>query len=112
MLKKTLIIRPAEGLSPRVAARVVRHAQSCACRLECVTPSGQISMKSLMAVLSLGLGCGNAITIVADGEDEAAAMDAMEALQMKEKSDLWNFDWYRRWTRFTMAKRRRALSAC
>ena len=77
MLKKTLIIRPAEGLSPRVAARVVRHAQSCACRLE-------ISMKSLMAVLSLGLGCGNAITIVADGEDEAAAMDAMEALLTDE----------------------------
>ena len=76
MLKKTLIIRPAEGLSPRVAAR--------ACRLECVTPSGQISMKSLMAVLSLGLGCGNAITIVADGEDEAAAMDAMEALLTDE----------------------------
>ena len=27
MLKKTLIIRPAEGLSPRVAARVVGAAQ-------------------------------------------------------------------------------------
>lgn len=37
-----------------------------------------------MAVLSLGLGCGNAITIVADGEDEAAAMDAMEALLTDE----------------------------
>ena len=84
MLKKTIVIRQEEGLSPRVAARLVRHAQSCACRLECAAPGGQISMKSLMAVLSLGLGCGNAITIVADGEDEAAAMDAMEALLTDE----------------------------
>ena len=84
MLKKTLIIRPAEGLSPRVAARVVGHAQSWACRPGIGTPRRHNSMKSLMAVLSLGLGCGNAITIVADGEDEAAAMDAMEALLTDE----------------------------
>ena len=30
MLKKTLIIRPAEGLSPRVAARVVGPPPTCA----------------------------------------------------------------------------------
>lgn len=84
MLKKTIVIRQEEGLSPRVAARLVRHAQSCACRLECAAPGGQISMKSLMGVLSLGLGCGESITLIADGEDEAAAMETMEALLTEE----------------------------
>lgn len=84
MIRRTIEIRQAEGLTPRVAARIVRYAQECACQIECVAENGRISMKSLMAVLSLGLGHGASITIETNGEDEAAAMNTLAALLAEE----------------------------
>ena len=85
MIKRTIAVLVPGGLTSRVAARVVRHAQDYVCKIECERENGRTSMKSLMAVLSLGLGHGEQLTIITDGEDEGVAMDKLEALLSGEE---------------------------
>ena len=48
----------------------------------------RVNAKSLLGVLSLGIVKGMEITLVADGPDEEAAVDALSSLVDNELDDL------------------------
>lgn len=62
------------GLHARPAAHWVETARACPARIQ-VRHGGQIAdAKNLIALLQLGLRCGDEVTISAEGDDEAAAL--------------------------------------
>lgn len=62
------------GLHARPAAHWVEVAKTCPARIQ-VRHDGQVAdAKNLIALLQLGLRCGDAVTISAEGDDEAGAL--------------------------------------
>lgn len=80
MLERELTVSNRLGLHARAAARVVNLLsgfQSHA-TLECRGRS--VNAKSIMGVMLLAAGQGTPVTVRTDGEDEAAAMEAVVSL--------------------------------
>ena len=72
----------ASGLHARPAALFVRAAGAQRARIQVTNitrGTGPADAKSLLSVLGLGVSNGHRITIVADGEDEEAAIDALRS---------------------------------
>ncbi|MGY2046872.1 phosphoenolpyruvate--protein phosphotransferase [Methylobacterium sp. JK268] len=62
------------GLHARPAARWVEVARSCPARIQ-VRHGGQVAdARNLIGLLQLGLRCGDAVVISAEGEDEAGSL--------------------------------------
>ena len=62
------------GLHARPASHWVEIARSCPARIQ-VRHDGEVAdAKNLIALLQLGLRCGDEVTISAEGDDEAAAL--------------------------------------
>ncbi len=82
MLDRGVRISNALGLHARAAAQLVRLANtfSSSIRLQREDNGTSANAKSILSVLHLAAGCNVALSIVADGEDEAAAIDAIEKL--------------------------------
>jgi phosphocarrier protein HPr len=68
------------GLHARAAARFVHVASRFACGIRVGRGARQIDGKSIMGLLLLSASQGTAITISADGTDEAEAMAELCAL--------------------------------
>ena len=47
--------------------------------------NARVNAKSIMGMMTLGMGSGEEITVSADGADESAAMDEIEKYLMGEK---------------------------
>lgn len=77
---RTVTIVNALGLHARAAARFVRTASRYAADIRVIRGHLELNGKSIMGLLLLGAVEGAEITIVAEGEDEAAAIDALAAL--------------------------------
>lgn len=65
------------GLHARAAARFVHAANAFASRVRVVRDGREMDGKSIMGLLLLAASRGSVITIVADGPDEQAAIDAL-----------------------------------
>lgn len=65
------------GLHARAAARFVHAANGFASRVRVVRAGKEMDGKSIMGLLLLAASRGSVITIVADGPDEQAAIDAL-----------------------------------
>lgn len=80
MIQKELVIRNKLGLHARAAAKLV----NCAGRFDCEIQVGKDSMtvngKSIIGVLLLAAPLGSRILVIADGPDEAQAVEAVAAL--------------------------------
>jgi phosphotransferase system HPr (HPr) family protein len=72
------VIDPA-GLHARPAARFVQVASRFVSRITIRVGDREADVKSLIAVLGLTIRPGTEITIQAEGEDEAAALAALNA---------------------------------
>lgn len=80
MKSVTVTLTNEEGLHARPAMEFVERAQSFASTIRIGKDGADFSAKSIVGVLSLG-GCkGDAIEIRADGPDEDAALQALQAL--------------------------------
>ena len=81
--KKTVVINPT-GLHARPAGAFVRAAKEYKSRItiaNLLTPEEDtVNAKSIIGVLSLGMGKGTEVEITAEGKDEQAAVDALIAL--------------------------------
>ena len=81
--KKTVVINPT-GLHARPAGAFVRVAKEYKSRITIAnlfTPEeDSVNAKSIIGVLSLGMGKGTEVEITAEGKDEQAAVDALIAL--------------------------------
>lgn len=66
------------GLHARPAARFVKAAGGCGCDVRIGRPEEQdVDAKSILAVLSLGVGCGEEVVVSTEGSAATAALDML-----------------------------------
>ena len=80
MIRRELAIRNRLGLHARAAARFVHTASRFRSRVTAGRDGRVMDGKSILGILLLAASQGTAIEVTAEGEDEAQAMDALEAL--------------------------------
>jgi phosphocarrier protein len=80
LIKRNITIINKLGLHARAAAKFVTCASQYNSDIQISRNSQQVNGKSIMGVMMLAANKGSEMTITADGEDEAAAIAALEAL--------------------------------
>jgi phosphocarrier protein HPr len=68
------------GLHARAAAKLVHTAGAYRSRISLLKDGEEVDAKSILGVLLLAASQGTRVRIRAEGEDEAAAMQAVKAL--------------------------------
>ena len=80
-MERTVTVIPETGLHARPAAAFVDTANEYGGKIT-VAPVGSdddpVDARSMLAVTSLGVDSGDDVTIYADGDDAAEALDALE----------------------------------
>ena len=77
MISRSVTIRNSVGLHARPATFFVQKANSFKSSIWVEKEDCRVNAKSLLGVLSLGITKGTAITLIADGADEGAAVDGL-----------------------------------
>ncbi|MGY3749884.1 phosphocarrier protein HPr [Vagococcus acidifermentans] len=72
------------GIHARPATLLVQTASKFSSDINLEYKGKSVNLKSIMGVMSLGVGQGADVTISADGADEAEAMAAIEETMKKE----------------------------
>ena len=80
MLQKELTIVNKLGLHARPAAMFVKTCSRFKAEVTVEKDDEQVNGKSIMGLMMLAAGCGAKITVSAEGKDEAAVMEKLEAL--------------------------------
>lgn len=80
MVSKEIVVQNQVGLHARPATFFIQKATEFKSSIWVTKDDRRINAKSLLGVLSLGVTRGTAITVTAEGLDEQAAVDALEAL--------------------------------
>ena len=82
MIRKTLRIKSELGLHARAAAKLVKLTSQFESdiRLSRLNVEEQVDAKSILGILLLAAAKGTEIQVMTDGEDEDAAMEAVEQL--------------------------------
>ena len=86
MIEKSITIQLSGGLEARPIAMLVQVASQHESSVYIETGDKKVNAKSIMGMMSLALGSGEAVKVIADGSDENAAMkDIEEYLSGKRK---------------------------
>jgi phosphocarrier protein len=80
MTRKELLIVNKLGLHARAASHLVKTACDFKSRITVEKSGASVNAKSIMGLMLLAAAKGHTVTVTADGEDEAAALAAVEAL--------------------------------
>ncbi len=80
MITKEIIIQNTVGLHARPATFFIQKANSFKSSIWIEKNERRANAKSLLGVLSLGIIKGDSIKILADGEDDANAVDGLVKL--------------------------------
>ena len=80
MISRNVTVKNSVGLHARPATFFIQKANSFKCSIWVEKEDCRVNAKSLLGVLSLGISNGTNITIIADGQDEQLAADALAAL--------------------------------
>jgi len=80
MISRTVTVNNNYGLHARPATFFIQKANSYKSSIWVDKDERRVNAKSLLGVLSLGIEKGMEITLIADGEDEAAALDGLASL--------------------------------
>ncbi|MBV0933064.1 HPr family phosphocarrier protein [Marinobacterium weihaiense] len=80
MIEKRLTIINKLGLHARAAAKLVTTASQFQADIRISRDDREIDGKSIMSVMMLAASKGTELQLSAQGEDEQAALDALEAL--------------------------------
>lgn len=80
MIERDIEIRNKLGLHARAAAKLVHTAAGFKSDIKIRKGDEEVDGKSILGILLLAAGRGTTITIKANGEDEAEAVDAIEKL--------------------------------
>lgn len=80
MISRSVTIRNSVGLHARPATFFVQKANCFKSSIWVEKEDCRVNAKSLLGVLSLGISKGASITLIADGADEAEAIDGLAAL--------------------------------
>jgi len=80
LLSKNFKIMHEDGLSARPAALFVQVASKFNSRIWVTVNSKKVNAKSIMGIISLGIGQDDEITITAEGNDQEEAIEALTEL--------------------------------
>ena len=78
MIRKKYIIENEIGLHARPAAVFVDYASDYKSHIKIGYQKKEVNAKSIISVLSLGLGKGDEFTLIIDGIDEESALKELE----------------------------------
>ena len=78
MITKKIAISNPAGLEARPVAMLVQVASQYESSIYIEDDTRKVNAKSIMGMMSLGLGAGEQIKVTADGEDEEKAIVAIE----------------------------------
>ena len=80
MVRKEAVFALAEDLTPDVAAKLTQATGRFQAHLEMECDGKRVLMDSLIGILSVDCRRGTRLAVIAEGEDEAHAAEAMAAL--------------------------------
>lgn len=84
MVSKSMTINIPKGLEARPVALLVQVASQYESSIYVEIQEKKVNVKSIMGMMSLGLAEGEKITIIANGPDEDAAVDAIDKYISKQ----------------------------
>jgi len=80
MLHQEIEIINKLGMHARAAAKFVQEASAFESNINVKFANKEVSGKSIMGVMMLAAGKGSTLEIIANGGDQEAALDVLEAL--------------------------------
>ena len=72
------VITDPQGIHARPAGQIVAEAKKYSSTIMIDAGEKKASATKLMAVMALGVKCGQSVTVTAEGEDEDAAIASMQ----------------------------------
>ena len=78
MIKKPVTLQSDLDMESRPIAHLVQEASQYDSTIYIEAEGKRVNAKSIMGMMSLGMDSGETVTVSADGEDEAAAIDGIE----------------------------------
>ena len=79
MIKKTITVELGSGLEARPIAMLVQLASQFASSIYLESENKKVNAKSIMGMMTMALKNGTKVTVLADGEDERAAVTGIES---------------------------------
>jgi phosphocarrier protein len=80
MIEKNITIQNRAGIHARPAALLVQMTKDFKANIYFEKDRDRINAKSIMGIITLGAAYGTGIKIIAEGEDEEAAVNALVKL--------------------------------
>lgn len=80
MISRDIVISNTSGLHARPATFFIQKANSYRSSIWIEKDDRKVNAKSLLGVLSLGIAKGMTVTLIADGQDENAALSGLVEL--------------------------------
>ena len=80
MVRTEVAFQCGDGLTPEIAARLAQMAEHYQARLLMECDGKRVLLDSLIGILSVDCTRGMTVGVIADGEDEQAAMEAAAAV--------------------------------
>ncbi len=77
MIEKQVVVKNRAGIHARPAAAIVKTANQFSSDLKIRKEDDEINAKSIMGIITLAAGYKTELTIVAEGEDEEEAAEAV-----------------------------------
>lgn len=84
MFKKEIVVRCESGLHNRQATYFVQKANEFESSIRLESGSRKMNAKSLLGIMSLGVITGTTVVLSAMGPDAEAAVNALEALLLRD----------------------------
>lgn len=85
MKEFTYTITDPVGIHARPAGMLAKKAAGFKSTVTVIKGEKKADTRRLMALMGLGIKCGETITVQAEGEDEAAAAEAIQAFLTENK---------------------------
>ncbi len=84
MINKEIVVRCESGLHNKQATYFVQKANEFECSVWIESGSRKMNAKSLLGIMSLGIVSGSTVNLIASGSDAEAAIEALEALLLRD----------------------------
>ena len=84
MVIKEIVVKCESGLHNRQATYFVQKANEFESRVWLESENRKMNAKSLLGIMSLGIVTGAKVTLSAEGADSEAAVNALEALLLRD----------------------------
>ena len=80
MIAKDIAVTNRLGLHARAAGKLVRLAGEFKSRIMIAKDGSEVNAKSILGLMMLAAAMGTTVTVTSEGDDEAAAMEAVQDL--------------------------------